>query len=213
MRAFRAGGVSAARGDGTGEAMKRSVGIWALLVAALCLGGCAHRRVKVDNQERPYTIGREDVVDVSVWRDADLSRVIPVRPDGFITLPICGDVQAAGKTPAELADAIRQKLAPYVQEPKVAVIVREVNSARVYVTGEVARPGAYPLRGRVSVLQAIALAGGFSAFANTDGILVIRQGDKGQQIPVRYSDLVAADRPDDAQGDFPLQPGDTVVVP
>lgn len=195
--------------------MKISTAV-AVLVAAMAITGCANRRVQtVKHEEQPYRIGREDVVDVAVWRDPDLSRVVPVRPDGFITLPMAGEVMAAGKTPTELAEHIREKLSPFVQEPKVTVIVREVNSSRVFITGEVAHPGAYPLRGRVSVLQAIALAGGFSDFANTDGIIVIRNSDKGQQIPVRYSDLISAEQDDDQETmrDFPLLPGDTVVVP
>ncbi len=183
----------------------------AVAVAVLLLGGCAHKaKAPVDNSDRPFRIGREDVLDVAVWRDADLSRVVPVRPDGFISMPIVGDVMAAGKTPNELAKELGEKLKPYVQEPKVTVIVREVNSSRVFVTGEVAHPGAYPLRGRISVLQAVALAGGFTDFASSDGIMVIRQGDKGGQIPVRYSDLIGEDG---EQSDVVLQPGDTVVVP
>lgn len=188
--------------------------LWAVAVAMVVASGCAHRRVKVEStEEMPYRIGREDVLDVSVWRDGDLSRVVPVRPDGYISLPMVGELKAAGQTPQELEKVITEKLSPYVNQPKVTVIVREVNSARVFVTGEVARPGAFPLRGRVSVLQAIALAGGFSDFANTDGIVVIRNAENGKQIPVRYSDLMSADEGEEVMRDFPLLPGDTVVVP
>jgi polysaccharide biosynthesis/export protein len=182
---------------------------WAV-VGVLLLAGCAHRAaVKVDNSDQPYRIGREDVLDIAVWRDADLSRTLPVRPDGYISMPMTGDMLAAGKTPTELAEEIKTRLQPYVQEPRVTVIVREVNSSRVFVTGEVARPGAYPLRGRISVIQAIALAGGFTDFANADGITVLRSDGKGGQIPVRYSDLLS---PDGGQ-DIILRPGDTIVVP
>ena len=157
----------------------------------LLLSGCAHEQtVKVDNSERPFRIGREDVLDIAVWRDADLSRVLPVRPDGFITMPMAGEVMAAGKTPTELEQEIKSKLSPFVQEPRVTVIVREVNSSRVFVTGEVTRPGVYPLRGRVSLLQVIAQAGGFTDFADSDEIVVIRSDDKSTHIPVRYRDLV-----------------------
>jgi len=200
---------------------RRRAGMALVMAVALVSGaGCAHRTrtAPVAAEPEPYRIGREDVLDVSVWRDPELSRVMPVRPDGFISLPIVGDVAAAGRTPAELAGEIRQKLQPYVQEPRVTVLVREVNSARVYVTGEVAHPGAYPLRGRVSVLQAIALAGGFTDFANRDGILVVRKGNQAGQIPVRYSDLVTHEEKKDSQEqrldpDVDLMPGDTVVVP
>jgi polysaccharide biosynthesis/export protein len=182
----------------------------ALLALAL-LGGCAHRNKTVPPPPNdPYRIGREDVLDVSVWRDPDLSRTVPVRPDGFISLPMAGEVEAAGKTPTELEALLRERLRPYVQEPKLTVIVREVNSTRVFVTGEVARPGAYPIRGRMSVLQAIAVAGGFSEFAHRGGLLVIRR-EKGTVHPVDYGELIDAERAREA--DFYLMPGDTVVVP
>ena len=178
----------------------------------LLLSGCAHQQTpKVDNTERPFRIGREDVLDIAVWRDADLSRVLPVRPDGFITMPMAGEVMAAGKTPTELAEEIKGKLSPYVQDPRVTVIVREVNSSRVFVTGEVTHPGVYPLRGRVSLLQIIAQAGGFTDFADSDEIVVIRSDDKSTHIPVRYSDLVKADAA--GEHDVILRPGDTIVVP
>lgn len=182
---------------------------WAVL-SVLLLGGCAHQTKKVEAPaDEPYRVGREDVLDVSVWRDLDLSRTVPVRPDGFISLPMVGELKAEGKTPNELEAEIREKLKPYVQEPKVTVIVREVNAPRVFVTGEVAHPGAYPMRSRMSVLQAIALAGGFSDFASTGSIMVIRKNGKG--VPVNYADLVTDE--DDARESVWLMPGDTIVVP
>jgi polysaccharide export outer membrane protein len=190
-----------------------------LAVTVALLGmGCAHRTRTAPqaSEPEPYRIGREDVLDISVWRDPELSRMMPVRPDGFVSLPIVGDVAAAGRTPVELAADIQKKLQPYVQEPRVTVLVREVNSARVYVTGEVAHPGAYPLRGRVSVLQAIALAGGFTDFADRDGMMVVRKGQQAGQIPVRYTDLVTDERKSSQESldlDVDLMPGDTVVVP
>jgi polysaccharide export outer membrane protein len=184
---------------------------FAATVLALGLAGCAHKtRVPVASNDEPYRIGREDVLDVSVWRDADLSRTIPVRPDGFISLPMVGEVKAEGKTPVELEKELKTKLTAFVVEPKVTVIVREVNSSRVFITGEVTHPGAYPIRGRTSVVQAIALAGGFSDFASSDGIVVLRNNSK-EKYPVRYSDLVDADDKERVQ--FFLMPGDTIVVP
>lgn len=189
-------------------AMKSAWG-WAVL-AVLLLGGCAHQTKQLPApKDEPYRIGREDVLDVSVWRDADLSRTVPVRPDGFISLPMVGEVKAEGKTPKELEAELRESLEAYVQEPKVTVIVREVNTSRVYVTGEVARPGAFPARGRLNVLQAIALAGGFTDFADHGAIMVIRRDGKGY--PVNYADLVTDD--DEARQSIWLMPGDTVVVP
>ena len=182
-------------------------------MVALQLAGCAHEQppppVAAAAADEPYRIGREDVLDISVWRDADLSRTLPVRPDGFITLPMAGEIQAEGRTTVELEQDISRRLEKYIQSPRVTVMVREVNSARVFVTGEVQKPGAFPLRGNVSVLQALAMAGGLTEFADRNGMVVIR-GSNGPRIPVRYSDLV--DRR--GQGaDFPLQAGDTVVVP
>ena len=190
---------------------KTSAKSWVVL-GAMLLSGCAHQASgKVDNTDQPYRIGREDVLDVAVWRDGDLSRTLPVRPDGFISLPMVGEVKAEGRTPTELSDQIRDSLRAYVQEPRVTVIVREVNSSRVFITGEVAHPGAYPLRGRVSILQAIALAGGFTDFADRDGIAVLRRsGQDGSTIPVSYSDLVA--KPGENEP-LILRPGDTIVVP
>ncbi len=182
-----------------------------LAMALVLLAACAHRGTKVPAEaaEAPYRIGPEDVLDVAVWRDADLSRTVPVRPDGFISLPLVGDVKAEGKTPQELAAELGERLGALVQAPRVTVVVREVNSARIYVTGEVTRPGTYPLRGRMSLVQAIALAGGFSDFADREGIRIIRQGE-AEAIPVRYSDLVGDDA---GKRLLLLRPGDTVVVP
>ncbi len=193
--------------------MEKRATVYLAALAAVLATGCAHQsssQIPVTQAEEPYHIGPEDILDVAVWRDPDLSKTLAVRPDGFISLPIVGEVRAEGKTPSELAAEIKTKLAPYVQQPNVTVIVREVNSSRVFVTGEVAHPGAFPLKGRVSLLQAIALAGGFSEFANTDGILVIRPGKDGGQIPVRYDDLIARK---DTRRDLYLRAGDTVVVP
>jgi polysaccharide biosynthesis/export protein len=184
---------------------------WWVVLGLLLLSGCAHRgAAKVDNSDQPYRIGREDVLDVAVWRDSDLSRTLPVRPDGYISLPMVGEVRAEGRTPTELSEEIREALRAYVQEPRVTVIVREVNSSRVFVTGEVTNPGVYPLRGRVSILQLIAQAGGFTDFANRDRIMVLRKGQDGGSIPVRFSDLV--DEPEKFEP-LILRPGDTVIVP
>ncbi len=184
---------------------------WAGL-ALLLLSGCAHERKHVTTvPDEPYRLGLEDVVDVSIWRDESLSRTVPVRPDGFISLPMAGEILAQGKTAKELEAEIQERLRPYIQEPRVTVIVREVNSPRVFVTGEVARPGAFPLRGRLSVLQAIALAGGFSDFADRGRIVVLRGNKTREAIPVDYDELIDPDG--EERLDFFLVPGDTVVVP
>jgi len=180
--------------------------------AMILLVGCSHqaKTIPLSNADEPFRIGREDVLDIAVWRDPDLTRTLPVRPDGFISMPMVGEIQAEGKTALELSEEIKSRLAPFIQQPKVTVVVREVNSSRIFVTGEVAHPGAFPLRGKVSVVQAIALAGGFSDFASKDRILVIRQGREGGEIPVRYSDMVADNS---NRRELFLKPGDTIVVP
>lgn len=184
-----------------------------MILAAVTLAACSgtKKNVRATDPDAPYRIGREDVIDVSVWRDADLSRTLAVRPDGYISMPLIGEVKAEGMTAPELSQALARALQPMVQEPRVSVIVREFNSSRVFITGEVARPGAYPIRGRVSVLQAIALAGGFSDFADRDAILVIRSGKDGGQIPVSYSEIL--DQESESTRDVLLQPGDTILVP
>jgi polysaccharide export outer membrane protein len=176
----------------------------------LVLGACSHAPKKLprEPQAQEYLIGFEDVLDVSVWRDADLSRTVPVRPDGRVSMPLIGEIRVAGRSAKQVATEIRERLLPYIQDPRVVVIVREVNSPRVYVIGEVARPGAFPLRGRLTVLQALSLAGGLSEFADTSGIVVLH-GERRERFELDYTDLVS----NQEEGDFVLGPGDTIYVP
>ena len=167
--------------------------------------------------ERPvpdtYRIGPHDVLDVSVWNNEKLSRTVPVRPDGLISLPLLQDVQAAGLTASELGQQIRDRLSQYVESPEVAVIVTEVNSYMFSVMGHVREPGRFPLRGKVSVVDALAEAGGFTDFASPAKMFVIRAtGTKGatQRIPYNYRSLVLHAR---RQTPLYLQPGDVIVVP
>jgi polysaccharide export outer membrane protein len=191
--------------------MKTMRMVGGLVAAVLLATGCAHTQpAQVVTKDEPYRIGSSDVLQVAVWKDPDLSREMPVRPDGFISLPIAGEVKANGMTATELEQVISKKLATYVQDPRVTVIVKEVNSSRVFVTGEVAHPGAYPIPGRTSLVQAIALAGGFTEFADSDGIVVIHKQGSPNRVRVRYSDLISTD---DHPATFTLQPGDTIVVP
>jgi polysaccharide export outer membrane protein len=173
--------------------------------------GCAHATTPpppVVNSE--YRIGKEDVVAVEVWKDPALSAKVPVRPDGKITLPMIGDLVAEGRTAKELQAEVAHKLAPMVNEPVVAVMVSEVNAARFFVLGEVAHPGAYPVRSAMNVLQALALAGGPTEWANRGGIVVIRHAGDGkeQRYNVNYREVVSGK----AQA-IQLIPGDTVFVP
>jgi polysaccharide export outer membrane protein len=153
------------------------------------------------------------VLDVSVWRNADLSRVVPVRPDGFISLPMVGEVKAEGLSAEALAEEISGRLAPFVQAPHVSVILHEVNAARVYVTGEVIHPGAYPLRGRMSVVQALAIAGGLSPFAQGDQVVVLRTRGGSARYELSYAELVGPGEQGHPAPEAWLQPGDTLVVP
>src|SRR6516165_3335733 len=134
---------------------------WAAMAGVLLVSACASGP-KPRPGERPdlseYRIGKEDVLEVVVWHEPELTRVVPVRPDGRISLPLAGEVEAAGRTPAELQAKVSHALEPYIRDGKVAVLVREINGTRFFVLGEVTKPGAFPLRGPTSVVQAIALA-------------------------------------------------------
>jgi polysaccharide biosynthesis/export protein len=157
-----------------------------------------------------YVIGPDDVLFVSVWKEQDLTNTLPVRPDGMISLPLLGDVQAAGLTPTQLADSITEKLKKYVTDPHVTVVVTQINSQRVYVTGEVLHTGAMNLLPGMTVLQALASAG-FTQFAHTKAIYILRtQNGQQRKIPVNYNKLVKGENTDE---NIVLKPGDTIVVP
>lgn len=159
-----------------------------------------------------YVIGAQDVLDVSVWREGEVSRTVPVRPDGKISLPLLGDVQAAGKTPMALSRDITELLKRFIADPQVTVIVTQINSQRIYIMGEVGRPGAYPLLPGMTVLQALSNAGGFSLFAKLKDIYVIRTEEGGSQtkLPFNYKDVIRGKRPEQ---NLELKAGDTIVVP
>lgn len=158
-----------------------------------------------------YKIGPQDVIRIDVWKEPDITRTIPVRPDGKITLPLLNDVQAAGLTAMQLADNIREALTKYITKPQVTVTVMEINSKRVFVTGEVARAGALPLLPNMTVLQALSSVGGFTQFARLTKIYVLRVED-GKQVkhPFNYKEVVKGDHPEE---NILLQPGDVIVVP
>jgi polysaccharide biosynthesis/export protein len=158
-----------------------------------------------------YVIGPEDVLDINVWKEPDMTRVVPVRPDGKISLPLINDVQAAGSTPQQLATAVTDKLRKFLTEPQVTVIVTAINSQRVFVVGEVLRAGAFPLIPGMTVLQALASAGGFTTFADVKKIHVMRLiNGKHTELPFNYREVLKGDNPDQ---NIKLEPGDTVVVP
>jgi polysaccharide export outer membrane protein len=158
-----------------------------------------------------YLIGPEDMLDINVWKEPDMTRLVPVRPDGKISLPLINDVQAAGLTPQQLATAVTEKLRKFLTGPQVTVIVTAINSQRIFVVGEVLRAGAFPLIPGMTVLQALANAGGFSTFANVKKIYVMRiVNGKHTELPFNYREVLKGDNPDQ---NIKLEPGDTVVVP
>jgi polysaccharide export outer membrane protein len=158
-----------------------------------------------------YKIGPQDVLRIDVWKEPDISRLVPVRPDGKITLPLLNDIQAAGLTPLQLSAKISEGLKKFITSPQVTVGVTEINSRRVFVTGEVARPGAFPLLPNMTVLQALSSSGGFTQFARVKNIYVLRMED-GKQVkhPFNYKDAVSGKRPEQ---NIVLEGGDIIVVP
>jgi polysaccharide export outer membrane protein len=182
----------------------RSVVVLGLLGVVACSHGRGEQREEIA-PSNGFALSREDVIEVSVWKEPELSRAVPIRPDGKIALPLVGEMQAEGKTPKELESDIAKALQPLVRDPRVSVIVRDVNGRRVFVTGMVTRPGSFPLRSDMNVLQALALAGGFQEFADRGEIRILRAD--GKMHVVSYDDLAEGKRR------VPLYAGDTVVVP
>jgi polysaccharide export outer membrane protein len=184
------------------------------VVALFALGGMAQASPAkaTDATAIPgYRIGPEDVLQVSVFSNDALSRTVPVRPDGMITLPLLNDVKAAGLTPMELRDVLLKKLVEFVPTPEVAVIVTEVKSFMISVIGQVAKPGRYDLRSSATVVEALAMAGGFKEFAGRSRIVVVRaEGASSRRIAFDYDRMNARKSP---QENFALRPGDIVMVP
>jgi polysaccharide export outer membrane protein len=165
-------------------------------------------------EEQPssdYIIGAEDTVEVQVWKNPDLSKVVTVRPDGKISLPLIGDVPAAGHTAAQLAEAVTEKLQVYYREPaQVTVIIAQINSYAIYLLGEVNTQGKQVVKSGTTFLQAISLAGGFSQFASLNKITLRRRSPEGKEsvVSIRYKDVLAG-----RQANLILKPGDTIIVP
>jgi polysaccharide export outer membrane protein len=157
-----------------------------------------------------FRLGPEDVIEVSVYQEKDLSTIVPVRPDGKISIPLIGEMPASGKTATELQKEIAQKYARFVAEPSVTVVVKEVNSPKVSVLGEVKNPGVYKIRDRATVLDAIALAGGLTEYAKKDKVTVIRVDAAGEQrhIRVNLDDQIKGRRTDP----FYVQPYDKIYI-
>jgi len=171
-------------------------------------GGAAERDANRGAAPEAYRIGPEDVLQISVWKNDAMSRAVPVRPDGKISLPLLNDVQAAGLTTLELREVLTKKLAEYMPSPEVSVIVTDVRSFKVSVIGEVARPGRYELKSWTTVLDVLALAGGFTQFAARSRIVILQpDGKTMKRIPFNYNKIAGE------QENFYLRNGDIVLVP
>ncbi len=157
-----------------------------------------------------YRIGPEDLLDISVWRNPDLSRTVPVRPDGKVSLPLVNDIKAAGLTPTALRQELIDRLSEFIPAPEVAVIVREVHSMKIAVVGSVKTPGRSELKSTATVLEMIALAQGFTDFAARDRIVILREENgETKRIPFNYRKVAAGD----VQANMAVQSGDIIVVP
>jgi polysaccharide export outer membrane protein len=159
-----------------------------------------------------YVIGPDDVLSVVFWRDKDMSCDVVVRPDGKISLPLVNDIQAGGLTPSELRDAVNAAARRFVEEPSVTVVVKQINSRKVFITGQIEKPGPYAINGPTTVVQLISLAGGLKEFTDGKRILIMRTDKAGRQVArvFNYREVLAGKN---LEQNIELQPGDTVVVP
>jgi polysaccharide export outer membrane protein len=199
--------------------MRHQTPLLIVLCATLFVAGCFETKIAPHVYETPngFLLGPEDVLEITVWGNKELTRTTPIRPDGLISMPIIGDVRAAGLTADALAQRIAERLKGYVAtNPAVSVAVTELNSYSVYVLGEVTKPGKYQFKSYVTVLQAISTAGGFTDYAKKNKLQVMRTTENGDHrrqeihIPLRYDDLLSGRG---EPGNIVLHAGDTVVVP
>jgi polysaccharide biosynthesis/export protein len=190
--------------------VKATWAVACLLSIMLAAGAEAAAGVAPPLSGPQYRLGPEDQIRVSVWENAQLTLDLVIRPDGKISMPLIQDVTAEGQTASELAAQIQQKLAAFIKDPQVSVIVLQINAPKFYVIGNVVRPGPYPLRGETSLLQALSLAGGFTQFASPRSIKLIRNVAGKQEVrKVNYNNLIDKG----GEGNYLLRSGDTVVVP
>lgn len=165
-----------------------------------------------DKTRDQYVIGNDDILAINVWKEPDITRSLPVRSDGKISLPLIGEVQASGNTPTQLEQEITSRLKNFIAEPDVTVIVQQVNSQKFSVLGQVNKPGSYPLANSSTVLDAIAIAGGFRDFAKKNSIYVLRENGHGSytRIAFNYKEVMKGDG---RAQNLRLAPHDTVVIP
>lgn len=162
--------------------------------------------------DEKYVIGNDDVLNISVWKEPDLTKAVPVRSDGKISLPLVGELQATGKTPLQLEQDITEKLKSFITAPEVNVIVQQVNSRKFNVMGEVAKPGSYSLTASTTIMDAIAIAGGFRDFAKKTGVYILRKGADGKEsrINFNYKSFIKGKNSDQ---NVRIEPNDTIIVP
>ena len=189
-----------------------------VISAGFLMIGCAipgliteEDRIPPSKLENEYIIGQEDMLDIVVWRNEDLSVTVPVRPDGMISLPLLNDVKAAGLTVKQLQQSLAERLKPFMDAPDVAVIVVEVRSRNFFIQGEVQQPGVFPLNIDTTVVQAISMAGGFTEFAKKNKCFIIRKGGEGERrIEINYKAIVTGKDPEQ---NIYVRPGDTLIIP
>jgi polysaccharide export outer membrane protein len=205
--------------------MKKAIKLAGMaMVASYAIAGCMCAWAQAGDPNQPsvaqaqpansappdYVLGSDDQLHITVWKEADFTVTLPVRPDGKISLPLINDIQAAGLTPMQLRESITEKLKKYIADPRVTVVVTAMISRRIFVSGEVLHTGAMPLLPNMTMLQALAAAG-FTQFANLKGIYVLRmENGKQVRIPFNYRQVIKGNHPEQ---NIPLRPGDTVVVP
>lgn len=174
-------------------------------------GNVTREPTKPATQDSNYSIAPEDLLTIDVWKEPEISRTVPVRRDGKISLPLLNDLQAAGLTPTQLSSEIVEKLRATIVHPQVTVIVAQMSSLRIYILGQVTRGGAYPLVPDMTVMQALSIAGGFTPFANLKKIYVMRtENGADKKFPLNYKEVIHGR---EMQQNIHLKPGDTIVVP
>lgn len=183
-----------------------------ILALALLMTLCAAAQAQAQPKAAPFALGPEDVLSISVWKDEALTREVVVRPDGKISFPLIGDIQAQGRTVDDVRAEIQARIGEFVPGAPVSVLVLKIQSPKIYIVGKVGRPGMYVMFERMTVMQALALAGGFTPFSATADILILRplEGGRQQSIPFDY-DAVAKGKA--LQQNILLNTGDTIVVP
>lgn len=203
--------------------MRQTLYLWIALVVVLAAGSRLVSAQGVSEQQDPpaeassphnntFVIGNDDKLNINVWKDTELTKTVQVRPDGKISMPLIGELQAAGRTPLQLENEITDKLKAYIAQPDVTVIVEQINSQKFNILGRVAKPGSYSLTTTTTVLDAIAQAGGFQDFAKQKDVYILRPKPGGGEVrlPFNYKDVIKGKHTEE---NVRLEPHDTVVVP